>query len=71
MLHEQNSIICHFLSVFFFPALMMITGFFVNGPYALITTAVSADLVSKVLSFGEQQSTVWCIACSGSCVHAL
>ncbi|XP_041470298.1 glucose-6-phosphate exchanger SLC37A2-like isoform X2 [Lytechinus variegatus] len=24
--------------------LMMITGFFVNGPYALITTAVSADL---------------------------
>jgi hypothetical protein len=25
-------------------ALMMLTGFFVNGPYALITTAVSADL---------------------------
>ncbi|KAG6500293.1 hypothetical protein ZIOFF_040136 [Zingiber officinale] len=25
-------------------ALMMITGLFVNGPYALITTAVSADL---------------------------
>ena len=24
--------------------LMMITGMFVNGPYALITTAVSADL---------------------------
>jgi OPA family glycerol-3-phosphate transporter-like MFS transporter 1/2 len=27
-------------------ALMMATGFFVNGPYALITTAVSADLGS-------------------------
>lgn len=26
--------------------LMMISGFFVNGPYALITTAVSADLGS-------------------------
>lgn len=25
--------------------LMMTSGFFVNGPYALITTAVSADLV--------------------------
>ena len=25
-------------------SLMMIAGFFVNGPYALITTAVSADL---------------------------
>lgn len=25
-------------------ALMMLSGFFVNGPYALITTAVSADL---------------------------
>lgn len=25
--------------------LMMLSGFFVNGPYALITTAVSADLV--------------------------
>ena len=27
-------------------ALMMVAGFFVNGPYALITTAVSADLGS-------------------------
>ena len=25
---------------------MIITGIFVNGPYAMITTAVSADLVS-------------------------
>ena len=27
--------------------LMIITGTFVNGPYAMITTAVSADLVSS------------------------
>ena len=30
--------------------LMMATGLFVNGPYALITTAVSANLVSYVVS---------------------
>ena len=28
--------------------LMIITGIFVNGPYAMITTAVSADLVSSL-----------------------
>ena len=28
--------------------LMIITGVFVNGPYAMITTAVSADLVSSL-----------------------
>ena len=27
---------------------MSISGFFVNGPYALITTAVSADLVRRL-----------------------
>ncbi|CAG9462249.1 unnamed protein product [Pedinophyceae sp. YPF-701] len=32
------------MSFFFNIALMMVSGFFVNGPYALITTAVSADL---------------------------
>ena len=31
-------------------ALMIITGVFVNGPYAMITTAVSADLVSTYIS---------------------
>ena len=31
-------------------ALMIITGIFVNGPYAMITTAVSADLVSTYIS---------------------
>lgn len=29
--------------------LMIATGLFVNGPYALITTAVSANLVSYVV----------------------
>ena len=29
---------------------MIITGIFVNGPYAMITTAVSADLVSTSIS---------------------
>lgn len=29
--------------------LMIATGLFVNGPYALITTAVSANLVSHVV----------------------
>ena len=28
----------------FFPVLLLISGAFVNGPYGLITTAVSADL---------------------------
>lgn len=32
------------ISLFWNAALMIITGLFVNGPYALITTAVSADL---------------------------
>ena len=35
---------------------MVVSGFFVNGPYALITTAVSASLVSQVLSS-------WCKLC--------
>ena len=28
------------------PVLVAVTGFFVNAPYAIITTAISADLVS-------------------------
>ena len=35
-------------------ALMMLAGFFVNGPYALITTAVSADLGSSEAVKGEK-----------------
>jgi len=31
-----------------YTVLMIITGAFVNGPYAMITTAVSADLVSSL-----------------------
>lgn len=34
-------------------SLMMIAGFFVNGPYALITTAVSADLGTHESLAGE------------------
>jgi OPA family glycerol-3-phosphate transporter-like MFS transporter 1/2 len=34
--------------------LMMVAGFFVNGPYALITTAVSADLGSSESVKGEK-----------------
>jgi OPA family glycerol-3-phosphate transporter-like MFS transporter 1/2 len=34
--------------------LMMLAGFFVNGPYALITTAVSADLGSSSAVKGEK-----------------
>jgi OPA family glycerol-3-phosphate transporter-like MFS transporter 1/2 len=30
--------------ILLFVGLLLICGFFVNGPYALITTAVSADL---------------------------
>lgn len=43
-------------------ALMMVSGFFVNGPYALITTAVSADLgthESLQVRGGSQLSTLW------------
>lgn len=36
--------------------LMMASGFFVNGPYALITTAVSADLGSSVGSSGNEKA---------------
>lgn len=32
-----------------FPVMLIICGVLVNGPYALITTAVSADLVSGLL----------------------
>eukprot|EP00117_Sycon_ciliatum_P014429 scpid35623/ scgid14689/ Putative glycerol-3-phosphate transporter 1; Glycerol-3-phosphate permease 1; Protein PHOSPHATE STARVATION-INDUCED GENE 3 len=36
--------------------MMIITGFFVNGPYALITTAVSADLGNHDVLKGNQQA---------------
>ena len=36
--------------------LMMIAGFFVNGPYALITTAVSADLGSSSTVSGNEKA---------------
>ena len=39
-------------------ALMMSAGFFVNGPYALITTAVSADL-------GTHKSLAGAVAAAG------
>lgn len=41
----------------FIPVLMVICGFFVNGPYALITTAVSADLVSRSQEIYDKD---WC-----------
>ena len=42
--------LCHYIKCFFFffsfpiLVLLIVCGFCVNGPYALITTAVSADL---------------------------
>ena len=39
-----------------FIALTMISGFFVNGPYALITTAVSSDLGNHEVLKGNQQA---------------
>ena len=35
-------------SIGFFIAMLIISGMFVNGPYSMITTAVSSDLVSCV-----------------------
>jgi len=38
---------CHFISMLFDMAgMLLVCGGLVNGPYSLITTAVSADLVS-------------------------
>ena len=37
-------------------SLMMVAGFFVNGPYALITTAVSADLGSSSTVGGNEKA---------------
>ena len=42
------------LSFFLNITLMMVAGFFVNGPYALITTAVSADLGSSGVGGNEK-----------------
>ncbi|KAL6780975.1 GPT3 [Auxenochlorella protothecoides x Auxenochlorella symbiontica] len=41
--------------------LMMVAGFFVNGPYALITTAVSADLGSSLTGNEKVLATVTAI----------
>lgn len=42
-------------------SLMMVAGFFVNGPYALITTAVSADLGSSLTGNEKVLATVTAI----------
>lgn len=39
--------------------LMMVAGFFVNGPYALITTAVSADLGSSLTGGWDGRRAGW------------
>jgi len=44
--------------------LMMAAGFFVNGPYALITTAVSADLGTHQSLAGARGLPLW-PACTG------
>ena len=44
------------MSLAFNIVLMMMSGFFVNGPYALITTAVSADLGTHESLAGEAAS---------------
>ena len=41
-----------------YTVLMIITGAFVNGPYAMITTAVSADLVSSLYAVMATTTTV-------------
>ena len=41
---------------------MIITGVFVNGPYAMITTAVSADLVSLLLTINVTPVCL-CVVC--------
>lgn len=55
-------------------ALMMTAGFFVNGPYALITTAVSADLGSHSSLRGNEKALATVTAIidgMGSCGAAL
>ena len=42
---------------------MIVSGIFVNGPYGLITTAVSANLVSKTHHIESFIIVVW-IGCS-------
>lgn len=44
------------VSFLFNVCLMMVAGFFVNGPYALITTAVSADLGSSSTVKGNEKA---------------
>ena len=44
------------ITVFCFTVLMIITGAFVNAPYAMITTAVSADLVGLLACVHDQCS---------------
>ena len=39
--------------------LMFVLGMMSNGPYSLITTAVSADLVSTKPGFGEYKARIW------------
>ncbi|KPM08025.1 sugar phosphate exchanger 2-like protein [Sarcoptes scabiei] len=51
--------------------LQLITGFFVNGPYSLITTAVSADLAEKVPSKNAMATVSAIIDGTGSIGAAL
>ena len=44
LIYQMYGAVNYYLSAF----LLFVTGLFVNGPYALITTAVSADLGTSV-----------------------
>jgi OPA family glycerol-3-phosphate transporter-like MFS transporter 1/2 len=46
---------------------MMVAGFFVNGPYALITTAVSADLGTHKSLAGACLLALACLCCIITC----
>ncbi|XP_020578468.1 putative glycerol-3-phosphate transporter 5 [Phalaenopsis equestris] len=47
---------CGSISMFFNAGLMFLSGYFVNGPYSLITTAVSADLGTQGLVKGSSRA---------------
>ena len=49
---------CHFVHVPI-TVLIVFVGIFVNGPYAIITTAVSADLVSVACILGVYSLVDW------------
>lgn len=55
-------------NLFLVAVLMMVTGVLVNGPYALITTAVSANLVSPFYNFSFKNFIAFCSCAKISCV---